>query len=182
MARLLEAQQAWTELSIYQLDRLSKADGDALGQTSSQLVLWLTVLYVTVSGNRYLGGLTALLKANASLVLEPVASAAVQILGGIGYTRGGKGEGVERIYREVKSYAIPGGSEDGEREGSHFSLFFMLDVLTRPLLQLCWIWVRCLVVCLIFTARLVLTDLANKISRSATDQTRQVEGCQTMRA
>lgn len=38
--------------------------------------------------NARLGGTTALLKANCSLVLEIVAREAVQILGGIGHTRG----------------------------------------------------------------------------------------------
>ena len=36
----------------------------------------------------------------------------MQVFGGAGYTRGGKGVRVERIYREVKAYAIPGGSEE----------------------------------------------------------------------
>jgi hypothetical protein len=35
-----------------------------------------------------------------------------QILGGISYTRGGQGEKVERLYREVRAYAIPAGSEE----------------------------------------------------------------------
>jgi alkylation response protein AidB-like acyl-CoA dehydrogenase len=59
-----------------------------------------------------LGGTTALLKAHCSLVLELVASEAVQVLGGIGHTRGGQGERIERIRRDVKGVAIPGGSEE----------------------------------------------------------------------
>lgn len=53
-----------------------------------------------------LGGTTALLKAHASLTLELVAREAVQVLGGIGHTRGGVGERVERIQRDVKGVAI----------------------------------------------------------------------------
>ncbi len=30
----------------------------------------------------------------------------------LAYTRGGQGEKVERLYREVRAYAIPGGSEE----------------------------------------------------------------------
>lgn len=37
---------------------------------------------------------------------------ASQIFGGLAYTRGGQGEKVERIYREVRAYAIPAGSEE----------------------------------------------------------------------
>jgi alkylation response protein AidB-like acyl-CoA dehydrogenase len=32
--------------------------------------------------------------------------------GGLAYTRGGQGEKVERLYREVRAYAIPAGSEE----------------------------------------------------------------------
>jgi alkylation response protein AidB-like acyl-CoA dehydrogenase len=79
--------------------------------------------------NRRLGGTTALMKAHCSMTLELVARESVQILGGIGITRGktgtycrtnprfeltrpiisgGLGERVERIRRDAKSVAIPG--------------------------------------------------------------------------
>lgn len=81
MAILCETQQQhrWIESVIYQLDHLSKEEG-----------------------NRLLGGVTALIKANCSLVLEPCASQAVQLVGGIGYTKGGKGERIGRIFREIR--------------------------------------------------------------------------------
>lgn len=69
MVRLVESQQAWIESLVYQLNQLSDADGTAL-----------------------LGGQTALLKAHCGITLEFVAREAVQILGGLGYTRGGAGE------------------------------------------------------------------------------------------
>jgi alkylation response protein AidB-like acyl-CoA dehydrogenase len=58
-----------------------------------------------------LGGPIALLKAQSTQTLEFCAREAAQIFGGLAYTRGGQGERVERIYREVRAYAIPGGSE-----------------------------------------------------------------------
>lgn len=33
-------------------------------------------------------------------------------MGGIGLTRGGRGERVERIWRDVKAITVPGGSEE----------------------------------------------------------------------
>lgn len=39
-------------------------------------------------------------------------SQAIQLLGGLGLTRGGRGERLERIWRDVKAITIPGGSED----------------------------------------------------------------------
>lgn len=44
----------------------------------------------------------ALLKAQATDTFDFCAREATQILGGIGYTRGGQGEKVERLYREVR--------------------------------------------------------------------------------
>ena len=55
----------------------------------------------------------ALLKVHCSQTLEFCAREAMQILGGIGYMRGNR---VERIYREVRVYAIGGGSEEIMRD------------------------------------------------------------------
>ena len=55
------------------------------------------------------GGEIALLKVHATQALEYCAREACQILGGASYIRGSK---VERIYREVRANAIPGGSEE----------------------------------------------------------------------
>jgi len=59
-----------------------------------------------------LGGHTALLKVQATKTFEYCAREACQIFGGSSYTRGGQGGKVERLYREVRAYAIPGGSEE----------------------------------------------------------------------
>ncbi|GAA5915837.1 hypothetical protein JCM5296_000697 [Sporobolomyces johnsonii] len=89
MARVVEAQQAWIESVVYASDKLPHGEA-----------------------NSKLGGTTALLKAHCSITLELVAREAVQVLGGIGHTRGGVGERIERIRRDVKGIAIPGGSEE----------------------------------------------------------------------
>merc|ERR1719437_357449 len=59
-----------------------------------------------------LGGVTALLKAQCTKVFEYCAREAAQIFGGLSYTRGGRGEKVERLSREVRAMAVPGGSEE----------------------------------------------------------------------
>jgi alkylation response protein AidB-like acyl-CoA dehydrogenase len=59
-----------------------------------------------------LAGPIALLKAQATTTMEYCAREAAQIFGGLAYTRGGQGEKVERLYREVRAYAIPAGSEE----------------------------------------------------------------------
>jgi alkylation response protein AidB-like acyl-CoA dehydrogenase len=59
-----------------------------------------------------LGGPTALLKAHATKMFEYCAREASQIFGGSSYQRSGKGERVERLYRDVRVWAIGGGSEE----------------------------------------------------------------------
>ncbi|KAK7204721.1 putative acyl-CoA dehydrogenase [Myxozyma melibiosi] len=59
-----------------------------------------------------LGGAIAGLKAQATQTFEYCAREAAQIFGGLSYSRGGQGGKVERLYREVRAYAIPGGSEE----------------------------------------------------------------------
>ncbi|UZO21678.1 uncharacterized protein OCT59_014065 [Rhizophagus irregularis] len=89
MARQIEATHAWMESLIYQTCRMSETEAMAR-----------------------LGGPIALLKAQTTQTLEYCAREAAQIFGGLAYTRGGQGEKVERLYREVRAYAIPGGSEE----------------------------------------------------------------------
>lgn len=72
---LLESQWAWAEHFAYQLTQMTKEDGD-----------------------RELGGLTALLKANAGMVLKECADTAMLLFGGNGYTKSGQGELIESEY------------------------------------------------------------------------------------
>ena len=99
---LLESQWSWVEQFVYQMCHMTKTDADV-----------------------ELGGLTALCKAQAGIVLDECARCAVLLFGGNGYTQGqGKGAVVEKIYREVPGARIPGGSED-----------VMLDLAVRQLVK-----------------------------------------------
>ena len=87
-----------------------------------------------------LGGAIAGLKAQATVTFEFCAREASQIFGGLSYSRGGQGAKVgeeigtryllsdffqvERLYRDVRAYAIPGGSEE-----------IMLDLSIRQALR-----------------------------------------------
>jgi acyl-CoA dehydrogenase len=90
MARQIEATQAWVDLCAWQV-------ANGADQPAS----------------------FAMLKVQATGMLEQVAREAAQILGGASYIRGSK---VERIYREVRVNAIGGGSEE-----------IMLDLAGRQL-------------------------------------------------
>ncbi|KAJ3385848.1 hypothetical protein HDU92_002833 [Lobulomyces angularis] len=89
MVRKIEASQCWLEYILFQIKNLSKSEANVI-----------------------LGGPIALLKAQATTTVEYCAREASQIMGGIAYTKGGVGEKIERIYREVRGAAIPGGSEE----------------------------------------------------------------------
>ena len=59
-----------------------------------------------------IAGPMALLKVESTQCMEFCAREALQIFGGRGYIRGGRASKVERLYREVRSMAIAGGSEE----------------------------------------------------------------------
>ena len=89
MARQIEASYNWLENVVYQCEKMS--DTEAMLR---------------------LGGPIAGLKAQSTLTFEFCAREASQIFGGLSYSRGGQGAKVERLYRDVRAYAIPGGSEE----------------------------------------------------------------------
>ncbi|KAL9061148.1 MAG: hypothetical protein Q9162_000293 [Coniocarpon cinnabarinum] len=89
MARQIEASYNWLENLIYQASNMD--------ETEAMLKL---------------GGAIAGLKAQSTVTFEFCAREASQIFGGLSYTKGGQGAKVERLYRDVRAYAIPGGSEE----------------------------------------------------------------------
>ncbi|KAJ9656873.1 hypothetical protein H2201_008395 [Coniosporium apollinis] len=101
MARQIEASYNWLENMIYQCEKM--------GEMEAMLKL---------------GGAIAGLKAQATVTFEFCAREASQIFGGLSYSRGGQGAKVERLYRDVRAYAIPGGSEE-----------IMLDLSIRQALR-----------------------------------------------
>lgn len=78
MGRQLEAAHAKLEDIVYQTVKMD--------ETEAMLVL---------------GGAVAGLKAQSTLMFEFCAREAAQIFGGLSYSRGGQGEKVERLYRDV---------------------------------------------------------------------------------
>jgi len=89
MARQVESTHAMLEAITFQLCVLSKEEA-----------------------NQALSGTCALIKVQATKTFEYCAREAAQVFGGASYVRGGQGEKVERLYRDVRAYAIPGGSEE----------------------------------------------------------------------
>ena len=73
----------------------------------------MRICYEAIKAGKRDAGEIALVKVQASEVMEFCAREAMQILGGLGYMRGNR---VERIYREVRVNAIGGGSEEIMRD------------------------------------------------------------------
>ena len=59
-----------------------------------------------------IGGLTANLKVMAARTLEHVNRESQQIMGGLGYSRYGKGGRIEQISRDVRIMVVGGGSDE----------------------------------------------------------------------
>lgn len=89
MARQIEASYNWLENIMFQCQRMDETEATFR-----------------------LGGAIASLKAQSTTTFEYCAREASQIFGGLSYSRGGQGGKVERLYRDVRAYAIPGGSEE----------------------------------------------------------------------
>lgn len=77
MARQVESAHAWMELAAYNIEKFK----------DRRLL------------NDRIGGMTALLKVQATDVYNYCAREAAQIFGGLAYTKGGQGGKVERLYR-----------------------------------------------------------------------------------
>lgn len=58
------------------------------------------------------GGMTALLKIMSTRALESCVREAQQIMGGLGYSKGGRGGRIEQISRDVRMFVVGGGSDE----------------------------------------------------------------------
>jgi len=87
--QLIEPCQAFMEQLAYTVE-LSKATGKAIS----------------------IGGMTALLKVMSTRCLEKVCREAQQVMGGLGYAKTGKGARIEQISRDVRVFAVGGGSAE----------------------------------------------------------------------
>lgn len=91
MGRNIERLSAWMEALAHQLNSVDKKTGDM-----------------------NLGGQIALLKVDSGRCLEFCCREAQQILGGLGYQRGGDHDGarIEQISRDLRVMVVGGGSDE----------------------------------------------------------------------
>ncbi|KAF4461511.1 acyl- dehydrogenase NM domain [Fusarium albosuccineum] len=89
MARHIEATHAWMEQLVYIAETSKKTGIDAK-----------------------LGGQFANLKVLAGQTLEKVNRESQQVLGGLGYSKNGRGARIEQISRDVRVMVVGGGSEE----------------------------------------------------------------------
>lgn len=89
MARSLDSTYAWMEQLVY-ISETAKKNGTDAG----------------------MGGLFANLKVLAGQTLEKVNREAQQIMGGLGYSKNGRGSRIEQVSRDVRVMVVGGGSEE----------------------------------------------------------------------
>lgn len=89
MARCLDSAYAWMEQLVYMAEESKKKGVDA-----------------------NMGGLFANLKVLAGQTLEKVNREAQQVMGGLGYSKNGRGSRIEQISRDVRVMVVGGGSEE----------------------------------------------------------------------
>jgi alkylation response protein AidB-like acyl-CoA dehydrogenase len=89
MARSLDSTYAWMEQLVY-ISEEAKRNGADAG----------------------MGGLFANLKVLAGQTLEKVNREAQQVMGGLGYSKNGRGARIEQISRDVRVMVVGGGSEE----------------------------------------------------------------------
>jgi len=89
MARNLDSAYAWMEQLVY-IHHDSKNSGSDAG----------------------MGGLFANLKVLAGRTLEMVNRESQQVMGGLGYSKNGRGSRIEQVSRDVRVMVVGGGSEE----------------------------------------------------------------------
>jgi alkylation response protein AidB-like acyl-CoA dehydrogenase len=89
--RVIEPAHAYMEQLVYLLESSKKSNA---------------------SQDPRIGGLTANLKVMAARALEHVNRESQQILGGLGYSKYGKGGRIEQISRDVRIMVVGGGSDE----------------------------------------------------------------------
>jgi alkylation response protein AidB-like acyl-CoA dehydrogenase len=89
MGRSLDSAYAWMEQLVYMTEIAKANNTDAA-----------------------MGGLFANLKVLAGRTLEMVNREAQQVLGGLGYSKNGRGARIEQISRDVRVMVVGGGSEE----------------------------------------------------------------------
>ncbi|KAF9889614.1 hypothetical protein FE257_007122 [Aspergillus nanangensis] len=89
MGRSLDSAYAWMEQLVYMAQRAQQDGADAA-----------------------MGGLFANLKVLAGRTLEMVNREAQQVMGGLGYSKNGRGARIEQVSRDVRVMVVGGGSEE----------------------------------------------------------------------
>lgn len=89
MARSLDSTYAWMEQLVYISEAAKKSKTDAV-----------------------MGGLFANLKVLAGQSLEKANREAQQVMGGLGYSKNGRGSRIEQISRDLRVMVVGGGSEE----------------------------------------------------------------------
>ena len=100
------------KLNQHQVIRFKLAEMSRLIESLHDNVERVAFQFSQGMSDTHLGAACALLKVNSTKVFEYCSREASQIFGGSSIVREGRGYIVERLAREVRAQAVPGGSEE----------------------------------------------------------------------
>jgi alkylation response protein AidB-like acyl-CoA dehydrogenase len=99
-------------------NQIIRSKFSSMGRSIDSAFAWMEQLVSMIEYGKhsetdaYIGGLMANLKVLAGRTLEHVNREAQQVLGGLGYSKNGRGARIEQISRDVRVMVVGGGSEE----------------------------------------------------------------------
>ena len=99
-------------------NQIIRSKFSSMGRSTDSAHAWMEQLVSMIEYGKhnaedaYIGGLMANLKVLAGRTLEHVNREAQQVLGGLGYSKKGRGARIEQISRDVRVMVVGGGSEE----------------------------------------------------------------------
>ncbi len=99
-------------------NQIIRSKFSSMGRSIDSAFAWMEQLVSMIEfakhseTDAYIGGLIANLKVLAGRTLEHVNREAQQVLGGLGYSKNGRGARIEQISRDVRVMVVGGGSEE----------------------------------------------------------------------
>jgi alkylation response protein AidB-like acyl-CoA dehydrogenase len=99
-------------------NQIIRSKFSSMGRSVDSAFAWMEQLVSMIEYGKHsetdanIGGLMANLKVLAGRTLEHVNREAQQVLGGLGYSKNGRGARIEQISRDVRVMVVGGGSEE----------------------------------------------------------------------
>ncbi|KAF5862301.1 hypothetical protein ETB97_011825 [Aspergillus alliaceus] len=111
-------ERLWLACTSLRMARVIRSKFSSMARTLDSAYAWMEqLIYISEMGKKHgadpeMGGLFANLRVLAGKTLEMVNREAQQVMGGLGYSKSGRGARVGQISRDVRVMVVGGGSEE----------------------------------------------------------------------